>query len=99
VTLARLAVIVLLVLSGVLAFYGLVLDRSGQNITFTVVGLLVFGLCLVFMAAWLLGLALTDARRGRTGGAILGGVAGGLCAVGAAMALAAASVFAIVTGL
>ena len=98
-TLARLAVIVLLVLSGVLAFYGLVLDRSGQNITFTVIGLLVFGLCLVFGAAWLLGRALTDARRGRTGGALLGGLAGGLCAIGAAMSLAAASIFAIVTGL
>jgi hypothetical protein len=99
VTFARLAVIVLLILSGVLAFYGMVLDRSGQNITFTVIGLLVFGLCLVFVAAWLLSRALADARNGRTAGALVGGVAGGLCAIGAAMALAAASVFAIVTGL
>jgi Na+/phosphate symporter len=99
VTLARLVVVVLLVLSGVLAFYGLVLDRSGQNITFTVIGLLLFGLCLIFVASWLLGRALTDARHGRTGGALLGGVAGGLCAIGAAMSLAAASVYAIITGL
>ena len=70
-TFARLAVVVLLILSGVLAFYGMVLDRSGQNITFTVIGLLIFGLCLVFVAAWLLSRALgrrtarTDSWRSR----------------------------------
>lgn len=99
VTPARIAVVVLLILSGLVVFYGLVLDRSGQNIAFTVIGLLVFGLCMAFIAAWFLSRALAEARRGRTGGALLGGLAGGLCAVGAAMSLAAASVFAIITGL
>jgi hypothetical protein len=54
---------------------------------------------MAFIAAWFLGRALTDARWGRTAGALLGGLAGGLFAVGAAMSLAAASVFAILTRL
>jgi hypothetical protein len=99
VTLARIAVIVVLVLSGLVVFYGLVLDRTGQNIAFLVAGLIVFGLSMAFIAAWFLGRALTDARWGRTAGALLGGLAGGLFAVGAAMSLAAASVFAILTRL
>jgi hypothetical protein len=99
VTLTRIAVIVVLVLSGLIVFYGLILDRTGQNIAFTVAGLVVFGLCLAFIAAWFLGRALSDARWGRTAGALLGGLAGGVFAIGAAMSLAAASVFAILTRL
>jgi len=99
VTLARLAVVVVLIGSGLVAFYGLILDRSGQNIAFTVAGLAVFGLTLAFIAAWFLVRALTDARWGRSGGALLGGLAGGLFAIGAAVSLAAASVFAILTRL
>ena len=98
-TLARLAVVVVLIGSGLVAFYGLILDRSGQNIAFTVAGLAVFGLTLAFIAAWFLVRALTDARWGRSGGALLGGLAGGLFAIGAAVSLAAASVFAILTRL
>jgi len=97
VTLTRLAVIVVLVGSGLVVFYGLILDRTGQNIAFTVAGLVVFGLTMAFIAAWFLGRALTDARWGRTAGALLGGLAGGLFAIGAAMSLAVASVFAILT--
>jgi hypothetical protein len=99
VTPLRLAVVLILALSGVIVFYGLILDRSGQNIAFTVAGLVVFGLTLAFIAAWFLVRALTDARWGRAGGALLGGLAGGLFAIGAAMSLAAASVFAILTRL
>lgn len=91
--LARIAVVVVLVASGLLAFYGMVLDRSGQNIAFTVAGLAIFGLTMAFIAAWFLGRALTDARWGRSGGDIVGAFAGGVCAIGAAMSLAAASVF------
>lgn len=98
-TLVRIAVVVVLVVSGLVVFYGLLLDRTGQNIAFTVAGLVVFGLTMAFVAAWFLGRALTDARWGRSGGAILGGLVGGLCAIGAAMSLAAASVFAILTRL
>ena len=42
---------------------------------------------------------LSNARWGRTAGALLGGLAGGIFAIGAAMSLAAASVFAILTRL
>jgi hypothetical protein len=99
VTLARIAVVILLVLSGLVVLYGLILDRSGLNITFTVVGLLVFGICMAFVSAWFLGRALADARRGRTSGTLGGALMGGLCAMAAAGSLAAASVFAIITGL
>ena len=95
----RLVVVLLLLGSGAVAFYGLVLDRSGQNIAFTVAGLAVFGVSLAFIAAWFLARALSDARWGRSGGAIVGAVAGGLFAIASAMALAAASVFFILTRL
>lgn len=98
-TLVRIAVVVVLVVSGLVVFYGLILDRTGQNIAFTVAGLVVLGLTMAFIAAWFLGRALTDARWGRSAGAILGGLAGGLFAIGAAMSLAAASIFAILTRL
>lgn len=91
--LVRIAVVVVLVVSGLVALYGLILDRSGQNIAFTVAGLAVLGLMLVFIAAWFLSRALTDARWGRTGGSILGAVAGGLSAVAAAVCLAGAAFF------
>jgi hypothetical protein len=93
VTLVRISVVVVLIASGLVVLYGMILDRSGQNIAFTVAGLAVFGLTMAFIAAWFLMRALTDARWGRSGGAILGALAGGIFAVGAAMSLAAASVF------
>jgi len=96
VALVRIAVVVVLIASGLVVFYGLILDRSGQNIAFTVAGLAVFGLTLAFIAAWFLGRALTDARWGRSGGALIGALAGGIFAVGAAMSLAAASIFAFI---
>jgi hypothetical protein len=99
VTVVRIAVVVVLIASGLVVFYGLILDRSGQNIAFTVAGLAVFGLTLAFISAWFLSRALTDARWGRTGGAIAGGLAGGLFAIGASMSLAAASIFAVLTRL
>lgn len=92
-TLIRIAVVVVLIASGLLAFYGLILDRSGQNIAFTVAGLSVFGLTMAFVAAWLFARALTDARWGRTGAALVGAFGGGILAVGAAMSLAGASFF------
>jgi hypothetical protein len=95
----RIAVVVVLIASGLVVFYGLVLDRTGQNIAFTVAGLVVFGLAMAFIAAWFLSRALTDARWGRSSGALLGGLAGGLFAIGSAMSLAAASIFAILTRL
>ena len=62
-------------------------------------GLAVMGGTLAFVAAWFLGRALAAARDGRSGPAITGGALGGLCAIGSAGCLAAASVFAILTRL
>lgn len=92
-TLIRIAVVFVLIVSGLVAFYGLILDRSGQNIAYTVAGLAVCGLTMAFIASWFLARALSDARWGRSGGAVVGAFAGGIFAVGAAMTLAAASVF------
>ena len=50
-TLVRIAVVVVLIASGLVVLYGMILDRSGQNIAFTVAGLAVFGLTLAFIAA------------------------------------------------
>jgi hypothetical protein len=99
VTLVRTAVVVVLILSGLVVFYGLILDRSGQNIAFLVAGLVVLGVTAAFVAAWFLQRALADARWGRGARALLGSLAGGIFAIGAAMSLAAASVFAILTRL
>lgn len=98
-TAARLAVLFVLVVSGLVVFYGMILDRSGQNIAFTVAGLAVFGLTMAFTAAWFLVRALTAARWGHGKSALVGGLAGGVFAIGASMALAAASIFAILTRL
>jgi hypothetical protein len=93
VALVRIAVIVVMVASGLVVLYGLILDRSGQNLAFTVAGLAVLGLTLAFTSAWFLARALTDARWGRTGGSLLGAAAGGLAALASAGCLAAASIF------
>ena len=98
-TAVRLAVILVLVVSGAVVFYGMVLDRTGQNIAFTVAGLAVLGGTLAFVAAWFLMRALTAARWGHGGRALAGGLMGGLFAIAASAALAAASVFALLTRL
>ena len=91
--LTRIAVVVVMVLSGLVVLYGLILDRSGQNIAFTVAGLAVLGLTLAFTSAWFLGRALTDARWGRSTGSLLGAAMGGLFALASAGCLALASIF------
>jgi hypothetical protein len=98
-TAGRIAAIVVLLASGAVVFYGLLLDRSGQNVAFTVAGLAVMGGTLAFIAAWFLGRALSAARAGRSAPALTGSFLGGLCAIASAGCLAAASVFAILTRL
>lgn len=92
----RLAVMAVLVASGAVVFYGLVLDRTGQNIAFTVAGLAVLGITLAFVAAWFLARSMRAARRG-SGSAIVGSVLGGLVAIAASMSLAAAAIFFLLT--
>ena len=98
-TVVRLAIVFVLIVSGIVAFYGLVLDRSGQNIAFVVAGLAVFGLTLAFISAWFLVAALSAARWGHAAKAVGQGLAGGIFAIGAAGSLAVASIFAILTRL
>lgn len=82
-----------MIASALVVFYGLLLDRSGQNLAFTVAGLVVLGLTFVLTSAWFLSRALRDAKWGRTAGSLLGAAMGGILAVGAAGCLAAASIF------
>ena len=96
-TLVRLGVAALLVASGVVVLCGLVFDRTGQNIAFTVAGLAVFGVLSAFVAAWFLFASLRAARQGRALRAIVGAFVGGLFCVGSSMALAAAAIFALLT--
>jgi hypothetical protein len=97
VTIVRVAAVLVLVASGVVVFYGLVLDRTGQNIAFTVAGLAVLGGTLAFVSAWFLVTSLRAAREGRGGRAVFGSLFGGLLAIAASMALAGASIFALLT--
>jgi hypothetical protein len=96
-TVVRLAVLAILIASGAVVFYGLVMDRTGQNIAFTVAGLGVFGAMLAFVSAWFLVTSLRAARMGRGRRAILGGLIGGTVAIGSSAALAAAAIFALLT--
>jgi hypothetical protein len=96
-SLLRLVVVALLVASGTIVVYGLLFDRTGQSIAFTVAGLAILGVTMAFVAAWFLSTSLTAARHGRGLRAIVGGLVGGACAIGASMALAAGAIFAIVT--
>ena len=91
--LVRIAVVVVMVAAGLVVLYGLILDRTGQNLAFTVAGLAVLGLTLAFTSAWFLSRALTDARWGHTGGSLMGAAVGGLFALASAGCLAAASIF------
>ena len=93
VALVRIAVVVVMVVAGLVVLYGLILDRSGQNIAFTVAGLAVLGLAFAFTSAWFLSRALADARWGRTAGSLLGAAMGGVFALASAGCLAAASIF------
>ena len=96
-TAVRVAVALVMLAAGLVVFYGLVLDRTGQNVAFTVAGLAVLGLTSAFVAAWFFVSALTQARLGRAARAISGSLLGGLFAIAASMSLAAASLFAILT--
>lgn len=94
---ARLAVVAVLVASGAVILYGLAFDTTGRNIAFTIAGLAVFGATLAFVSAWFLVTSLRAAREGRGGRAVFGGLLGGLVAIVASLALAAASIFVLLT--
>lgn len=95
--LVRILLLVTLLAAAAVVFYGLVLDRTGQAIAFTVAGLFVLGVTLVVISV---GFAIGAVGAGRAGHgfrAIFGGLVGGLFALAAAGSLAGAMIFALLT--
>ena len=93
----RVVLLIALVGSAAVAAYSLLVARGSQSIAITVAALAVFG---VTMALLSLTLAASAVRAGRDGHgirAILGGLFGGLFALGASGALAAAVIFALLS--
>lgn len=83
----RVILLVALVASAAVVVYGLLLDRSGQAIPFTVAGLLVLG---VTAAVISVGMARGSLRAGNEGRAIratVGALVGGMFALGASASL------------
>ena len=93
----KLVVAAALVGSAAVVVYGLVMDRTGQAIAFTVAGLGVLGLSLAIAAVWFASAGIQAGRDGYAIRAILGGIFGGLFALAAAGALAGAVIFGLLT--
>ena len=93
----RIILIVALLGSAAVVFYGLVMDRTGQAIALPVAGLFVLGVtCAVISVGLAIG-AISAGQDGRGLRAIAGAFVGGLFALAAAGALAAAMVFGYIT--
>jgi hypothetical protein len=88
----RIILLVALVASAVVVVYGLLLDRSGQSIPFTVAGLLVLGVTAAVISVGLARGALRAGNEGRGIRAIAGAFLGGLFALGASASLLVAVV-------
>lgn len=83
----RVILLVALVGSAAVVAYGLLLDRSGQAIPFTVAGLLVLGVTAAVVSVGLARGALRAGNDGRAVRAILGALVGGVFALGASASL------------
>lgn len=93
----RVILVLALLGSAAVVFYGLVMDRTGQAIALTVAGLLVLGVtCAVISVGLAIG-AIGAGQDGRGLRAVTGAFVGGLFALAAAGALAAAMVFGYIT--
>lgn len=79
-----------LVGSAAVVVYGLVIDRTGGAIAFTVAGLAVLGVTLVAFAAMLAAAAVRAGRLGRGARAVGAAFLGGLSALAASGSLSAA---------
>ena len=91
----RLVLIVAFIGSAAVAAYSLLIARGAQSIAVTVAALAVLGATMALIS---LGLAAGSVRAGRDGyggRAIVGGLFGGLFALGASGAMAAAVIFAL----
>jgi hypothetical protein len=83
----RVILLVALVASAAVVVYGLLFDRTGQAIAFTVAGLLVLGVTAAVISVGLARSAFRAGNEGRGLRAIAGAFVGGLFALGAAAAL------------
>lgn len=83
----RIVLLVALVASAAVVVYGLLFDRSGQAIPFTVAGLLVLGVTSAVISVGLARGAFSAGNQGRAIRAISGAVLGGLFALGASASL------------
>jgi hypothetical protein len=83
----RIILLVALLGSAGIVVYGLLFDRSGQAIAFTVAGLLVLGVTSAVISVGLATLAIGAGQEGRGIRAIAGAFVGGLFALGASASL------------
>jgi hypothetical protein len=92
----KLVLLLAMVAGAAVAAYGLLVDKSGQNIAFATAGLFILGVALA-ITGFLLGMsAIGSGREGRTLRGLGLAFLGGLFLLAAAGALAGATVFAIV---
>jgi hypothetical protein len=91
--LVRLLLLVTMIGAGAVVVYGLVFDRSGQALPFTVAGLFVLGVTMAITAVVLAMAAIDAGRQGRGIRATVGAFVGGLFAIGASGSLAGALIF------
>ncbi|MBX3031277.1 MAG: hypothetical protein KF809_14110 [Chloroflexi bacterium] len=83
----RIMLLVALVASAAVVVYGLLFDRTGQAIPFTVAGLLVLGVTSGVVSVGLATMAIGAGQEGRAIRALGGTFIGGLFALGAAASL------------
>lgn len=83
----RILLLAALVASAAVVVYGLMFDRTGQAIPFTVAGLLVLGVTSGVISVGLATMAIGAGQEGRGIRAIIGALVGGLFALGAAASL------------
>ncbi len=88
----RVILLVALVASAMVVVYGLLFDRSGQAIPFTVAGLLVLGVTAAVISVGFAKGAFSAGNEGRSIRAIGGALLGGLFALGASASLLLAAI-------
>ncbi len=93
----RIILLVALLGSAAVVFYGLVMDRTGQAIALTVAGLVVLGVTAAVISVGLAIGAINAGQDGRGIRAFGAAFLGGLFALGAAGALAGAVIFGYIT--
>ena len=89
----RVLLLVALVGSAAVVFYGLFMDRTGQAIALTVAGLIVLGVTSVVISVGLAIGAISAGQDGRGIRGTAGAFLGGLFALGAAASLAGAFIY------